>query len=438
MSNDPRVTLAQSPMSRFQIIAVGICIFLNALDGFDVLAISFASPGIASDWEISRVALGVVLSMELIGMALGSVLLGNFADKFGRRPTIIFCLTIMSVGMLLASMVGSVNQLLVVRFVTGIGIGGMLAATNAMVAEYSNQKSKNLCVMLMAAGYPVGAILGGMVSTQLLELFDWRSIFVFGALATASAFILVWFFLPESIEHLANKQPADALARINKTLKRMGREPITSLPAAGQKQKSGGIVQLFSPGLLPVTLILTLAYFFHILAFYYILKWIPKIVVDMEYAASEAGSVLVWANIGGAIGSIVVGVIATKIDLRKVMIGVMVVSFLMITYFGTGHDSLATLAVVSACTGFFTNAGVVGLYAMFARYFPASVRASGTGFAIGVGRGGAVLGPIFAGFLFDQGMGLLKVSMVMGASALAAAVVLLFLKKPVDSSVASD
>jgi MFS family permease len=99
---------------------------------------------------------------------------------------------------------------------------------------------------------------------------------------------------------------------------------------------------------------------------------------------------------------------------------------------------LATLAVVSACTGFFTNAGVVGLYAMFARYFPASVRASGTGFAIGVGRGGAVLGPIFAGFLFDQGMGLLKVSMVMGASALAAAVVLLFLKKPVDSSVASD
>ena len=166
MSQNPTDSIANSPMSSTQIMAVCMCIMLTALDGFDVLAISFASPGISSEWGINRAALGVVLSMELIGMAVGSILLGNFADKHGRRPTILICLVIMSGGMLAAGMANGINDLSAYRFITGLGIGGMLASTSAMAAEFSNAKHRSMAVILMAGGYPLGAVLGGAVASE--------------------------------------------------------------------------------------------------------------------------------------------------------------------------------------------------------------------------------------------------------------------------------
>src|SRR3954470_14612423 len=128
MDRDPRATIAQSPMSRAQIIAVAVTIALNALDGFDVLAISFASPGIAAEWGIDRAALGVVLSMELFGMAVGSVLLGGVTDRIGRRPMILGCLCVMALGMFMVPTTSSIGTLMMWRVFTGLGIGGMLAA----------------------------------------------------------------------------------------------------------------------------------------------------------------------------------------------------------------------------------------------------------------------------------------------------------------------
>lgn len=151
---DPRQTIANAPMSRFQIAAVAVCVLATALDGFDVLSVSFASPGIADEWNIDRAGLGVVLSMELVGMAIGSIAIGALADKVGRRPVILGCLTLMAAGMALAAVARDIVTLSVIRLVTGIGIGGMLAATSAMVAEYSNIRTKNFSV---AAAQPVAA-----------------------------------------------------------------------------------------------------------------------------------------------------------------------------------------------------------------------------------------------------------------------------------------
>jgi len=425
----PKDILDNSPMNGFQILAVGICILLNALDGFDVLAISFASPGIAAEWSINRAELGVVLAMELFGMAIGSVVLGGVADKIGRRPTILGCLVVMACGMYGASLVQSVNQLLAVRLVTGLGIGGMLAAINAMAAEYSNAKYRNLSVMLMAAGYPVGAVLGGSVASELLVTYGWREVFVFGGVVTASALAIVFFFLPESVEYLAAKRQPDAVEKINKTLARMGHETITKLPEPTEKVAKPGLGQLFKGAYARITILLTFAYFLHIMSFYYIIKWIPKLVVDMQYAPSTAGQVLVWANVGGAVGALVVGLIASKLDLRKVTITVMLVSFAMITYFGLGQSDLTELATVAGVTGFFTNSAIVGLYAMFAQYYPSTLRATGTGFVIGMGRAGAALGPVIAGFLFASGFSLMTVSIAMGSGALMAAFFLMSLKK---------
>ncbi|MEP0201742.1 MAG: MFS transporter [Halioglobus sp.] len=425
---DPKQLLDQSPMNRFQVLAVCVCIMLTALDGFDILAISFAAPGIAQEWSISRAGLGVVLAMELFGMAVGSIALGGIADRFGRRPTILFCLVLMTAGMYLASLVHTVDQLLAVRFCTGLGIGGMLASTNAMVAEFSNAKHRSLAVIFMAAGYPIGAVLGGSVATVLLQQMDWRAIFVFGAIATGLFLIIVWFCLPESIEYLGNRRPQNALDRINRTLKKMGHEPIVSLPEANTSVARSSYWQLFSDRYRAVTGLLMVGYFTHFMTFYYVLKWMPKVVVDMGYEASSAGGVLVWANVGGVLGALCLGLLTSRVKLRKLLVAVLLLSFFMVCGFGVGQSTLPALSVMAAATGFFTNAGVVGYYALVANAFPSALRASGTGVVIGVGRGGAALGPVLAGVLFSSGFDLLFVSIVMGAGAVVAAAAVILLR----------
>ncbi|MBT9447203.1 MAG: MFS transporter [Hyphomonadaceae bacterium] len=430
MATDPGDMLATERMGPAQIVAVVLCVLLNALDGFDVLSISFASPGIAHEWGIERGALGVVLSMELIGMAIGSLALGRAADRFGRRPIIIACLIVMASGMFLAARATSVETLLAYRFVTGLGIGGMLACVNAMVAEYANNRYRSFAVMIMAAGYPLGAIVGGAVSSRLLATFDWRAVFILGGVATAALLPLVLLLLPESVAYLAVRRPPNALNRINAVLKRLGHRVIDALPAAQEKTGKGGFASLFSPTLVKTTILLTIAYFTHIMTFYFIIKWIPKLVVDMGHAPPEAGNVLVWANVGGATGAIMFGVLTRRIDVRWLVIAALAGSFALVALFGRGQADLVGLSLVSAIAGFFTNAAVVGLYALVAGYFPTEVRAGGTGFVIGLGRGGAALGPIAAGYLFQSGQGLQIVSLVMAAGSVVALVALLLLGKP--------
>lgn len=424
---DPRSILLERPMGRFQITAVILCIALNALDGFDVLAISFASPGIAGEWGIDRAALGIVLSMELIGMAIGSVFLGSVADKIGRRPMILGCLVVMAAGMLAATTAQDVTILSAYRLFTGLGIGGMLASINAMTAEYANRKRRSLAVALMAAGYPIGAVIGGSIASMLLAHFDWRAVFLFGAAVTAAFIPLIWFLLPESIEFLIHKRPPDALERVNRTMARMGHPTADSLPDASDQPKPS-LASLFAPGLAIVTMLLTIAYFAHIMTFYFILKWIPKIVTDMGFAASAAGGVLVWANVGGATGALLFGLLSQKMKLRNLIIAFMLASTAMVIAFGQGQADLGQLALVAGITGFFTNAVIVGLYAVFAEAFPTTLRAGGTGFVIGVGRGGAALGPVVAGFLFEGGYGLAIVAIAMSLGSLIGALAMLALR----------
>jgi benzoate transport len=424
MNSDPRDLLANSPMKPLQVMAIVICILLTALDGFDVLAISFASPGIADEWGINRAALGIVLSMELIGMAVGSVIFGSVADSYGRRPTVFICLFLMTAGMYLASTANNVQILSVYRLATGLGIGGMLAAVNALTAEFSNLRRRNLAVILMAAGYPVGAIVGGSIASALLVSHDWRAVFLLGAVANVAFIPLVWYFLPESVAYLADRQPKGALERINKTLRRLGHAVIGKLPARRERVAGISTRELFTPRLRRTTILLTGAYFLHIMTFYFILKWIPKIVVDMGFAPSVAGTVLVWANVGGLAGSLLLGFLSLKIQIRGLVVAALLGGAVGVALFGLGQADLFRLSLAAAGAGFFTNAAVVGMYALFAQMFPTDVRAGGTGFAIGVGRGGSAMGPMIAGFLFAAGAALSQVAILMAAGSLIAAVLI--------------
>jgi benzoate transport len=421
---DPREIIAKGPMSRLQIAVVAITVGLNALDGFDVLSISFASPGIARDWGIDRAALGFVLSMELIGMGLGSILLGGVADRIGRRRTLLGCLVVMTLGMIMATRAKGVYDLSVWRVFTGVGIGGMLAAINAVAAEFSNARRRSLSVSLMAIGYPIGAVIGGSVAALLLKQGDWRLVFEFGAAATALFIPLVLWLVPESVSWLCRRQPAGALAAVNRSLNRMGHTQVAELPAISIETLKLTVFDIFSPQFARVTVLVTMAYFLHITTFYFILKWVPKIVVDMGFTPSSAAGVLVWANVGGATGGVVLGLLSLRFGLKHLTMFVMVMSTIMLAVFGRGQETLAQLSLICAMTGFFTNAGVVGLYGIFAQVFPTHVRATGTGFAVGVGRAGAVLAPIIAGFLFRAGYGLEFVAIAMGVGSLVAALAL--------------
>jgi benzoate transport len=432
VNTDPRETLSSEPMGALQILAVAITVGLTALDGFDVLSISFASPGIATEWGIDRAALGIVLSMELMGMALGSMLLGGVADKIGRRPTMLGCLVLMTIGMFMVTTVKQIPELEVWRFTTGLGIGGLLATSNAVAAEFSSLRRRNLSVSLMAIGYPVGAVLGGLIVKELLRDHDWRSVFYFGAAITAVFIPLVFLVVPESVPWLAQKQPEGALKRINRAMVRMGHAAIAAMPAISAEAKKRSVRDIFAPELIATTVLSALAYFFHIITFYFLLKWIPKIVVDMHFTPSEGAGVVIWANVGGALGGAMFGLLSQRVGLKPLTISVMLLSAVMVVLFGRTAPDLTELSLLCAAAGFCTNAAIVGLYAIFAQVFPTYVRATGTGFAIGVGRGGSVLAPITAGFLFKWGYSLPTVAVYMAMGSLVAAGVLALLKLKPD------
>jgi MFS family permease len=208
----------------------------------------------------------------------------------------------------------------------------------------------------------------------------------------------------------------------------MGHATVTALPEIGAAARSRSIAEIFQPGLVAITTIVTLAYFFHITTFYFIVKWIPKIVVDMGFAQSTAAGVLVWTNVGGATGGAVFGLLTLRFGLKPLTIALLVLSTVMVVLFGRSPADLERLSMICAMAGFCTNAGIVGLYAIIAQVFPTQVRAFGTGFTVGVGRGGSVLAPIIAGFLFTYGYSLPTVAMTMASGSLLAAAVLILLK----------
>ena len=417
-----RSILEHGRMHPLQWVAVGITIGLNALDGFDILSSAFAAPGIAAQWHVGREALGVVLSMELWGMVAGSIVLGGLADMVGRRRTILLCLCVMTLGMVMATTATSPLNLSVWRLITGLGIGGMLAAINAVAAELSNLRHRSLAMAIMVIGYPLGGVIGGLIVGQVLKGQSWRAVFMLGAVATAVFIPLVWLFVPETPAFLDQRRPAGALARINRTLTRFGLPRLDRLAPQSAEAARASVLDILKPGLIGTTAVLTLGYFFHAISFYFILKWAPKIIADLGHSPSQAAGVLTAANLGGALGGACFGVFMHRFGIKRPTLIALLASAAGIAAFGL-HDKASSLLVWSLAASLgmvFANAAIVGFYASFAAGFPTHVRATGTGFAVGIGRFGGALSPILAGYLFKGGLGLPVVAMVMGSGSLAA------------------
>lgn len=420
--DDPRTIIADTPMRARQMIVVAICFLLNALDGFDVLAITFAAPGIAKDWQIEPGAIGFIISIGLAGMVVGSLTLGPLADRIGRRRQILLSLIVMTAGMFASAFAPDIITLSILRAITGLGLGAMLASINAMAAEYANKRRRDLSVSIMAAGYPVGGVIGGWVAAQLLRTHGWESVFIFGGIATAMMIPLVLALMPESIGWLATSGRADALSRINRILRRMGHREGGQL--ARVETQSISSTALFGPEYRVTTIALIVMYGAHMMTFYYALGWAPSLVAALGFDPSSASIISVFMNLGGATGGFVLGFLAPRVGLKPMLLIGMTGAAVAVTAFGMVPANFLALQVAAVILGFLSNGSVVGFYALMARAYPTALRAGGTGVVIGFGRIGAALGPLIAGQLLAWNMGRTVTSAALALGSLVAAIIL--------------
>src|SRR5207248_296314 len=228
---------------------------------------------------------------------------------------------------------------------------------------------------LLVIGHPLGGIVGGLFVQRLLATATWHEVFLYGAWATTGLLPLVWLLVPESVAFLDRRRPPGALERINRILVRFGHPPVSVLSEASPGAERRSIADLFKPGLVTTTVLITFVYFAHITSFYFIIKWVPKIVVDMGFEPRAAAGVLTWANVGGAVGGAIFGLIATRLGLKALTLCVLLATSVMIVWFGHGSADLASLKTTLAITGLFTNSAIAGLYLLFAQVFPTHVRA---------------------------------------------------------------
>ncbi len=420
--------LADRPMSRPQIGAVALSVALNALDGFDVLAITFAAPGIARDWGIGPAQLGVALSSGLAGMTLGSLFLAPLGDRIGRRPLILACLALMALGMALTAAVTGIVGLCLCRIFTGIGIGGMVAAINAVAAEFANERRRDLSVALMTIGYPIGGLLGGFAVAELVVPYGWQAVFLFGAAVTGVFLPLAWFLLPESLEFLGRQGTPASRAKIDAMLVRMGHPPLVGDLPAAPTTTHGGFAELLGPRFRRTSLLLVAAYFFHLMTFYFFSGWLPKLISDIGFTTPDAIRTSALMSLGGILGGSAFGWLAPRFGLVRLLILSMVGTSLTFAAFGM-VSGLPALQAVAFLAGICVFGGIVGFYALLARSFPPELRVTGTGLAIGIGRGGSIVGPLIGGFLIAGGMSIPLAIMIVGSGALIGAAILYVLER---------
>lgn len=405
MTHSLRRAFDEGPMSRFQWSAIAICVTLVMLDGFDVLVMAFTAASVSAEWKLSGAQLGVLFSAGLFGMAAGSLFLAPLADRFGRQPIILLCLVLIALGMGLSSLAQSGNQLAALRALTGVGIGGMLASVGVITAEYASNKWRSTAVALQATGYPIGATIGGSIAAVLLEAHGWRSVFVFGSLATAAMIPLVLWRLPESVDFLASKRPAGALQKLNALLRKMQRpelDELPSLPAAAERP-ANTVAGLFSAGMARSTLLLWAAFFLLMFSFYFALSWTPKLLVSAGLSARQGITGGVLLNIGGIVGGSLFGLLASRFNLGSLTAAALTITALAMAAFGAATGHLEASFAIAALIGAFIFGSMAGLYAFAPVIYPAAVRTTGMGWAIGIGRIGAILAPLIAGMLLDGG-----------------------------------
>ncbi|GLK90231.1 MFS transporter [Pseudomonas turukhanskensis] len=394
----------EKPMVGFQWAVIALCFLINMLDGFDVLVMAFTAASVSSEWALTGTRLGYLLSAGLVGMAIGSLFIAPWADRFGRRPLILVCVTVAGLGMVSSAHASSPEMLAGLRLITGLGIGGVLASSYVIAGEYASKKWRGLAISLQSTAYALGATIGGLIAAQIIPAMGWRSVFLYGGIVTLMTLPLLYFWLPESLLFLVSRQPTGALEKINRLLRRVHLAAISQLPlvqASARQPLRTTFAELFSPGLLRSTLLIWLAFFLVMFGFYFVMSWTPRLLVSTGLSNQQGITGGVLLNVGGIVGTAVIGLLAARYRLSRVLIGYLVVNSVLLAMFVQFTSNLNLAFGLALAIGVFVNGCVAGLYALTPTLYSAAQRVTGLGWGIGIGRSGAILSPLVAGRLID-------------------------------------
>jgi benzoate transport len=382
-----------------QILVIALCFLLNMLDGADMLIMSFVAPKLAEQWSVSPESLGVIFSASLAGMAIGCLFVAPQADRYGRRKMILGALALVAVAMIASGYVASVSQLMLMRLLVGIGVGTIGVSMTAMASEFAPPRYANFAVGFVQAGWPMAAVMTAFIAAKVIPVSGWQIMLVGIGLISAALLALVWFVLPESLAFLEKRQPAGALETLNALRVRMGSGSLSSLP---EQAKDGGrfsVSTLFDGGRTRTSALLwsavTLGYF----VLYFVISWIPKLASQAGLPMDQAIYAGASYNAGAFIGTAAMGWITVRYRINRVIALFFAAAAVAMMVFGGVSLPLVMTLIVAALVGVFVNGGFNGFWGLAASLYPAEIRGTGIGWALGVGRIGAVLGPIVGGYL---------------------------------------
>lgn len=409
-----RERIDSGPVTPMMLVIVFIGFMLNLVDGFDVVAMSAAAPSLLIDWEISRTELGPIFSSALIGMAIGAAFIAPLADRYGRRILVILATIVIGVSMIAVVQIPKGNYglplLIVLRFISGLGIGVIFASGAAIASEFVPEKYRNLAVTIAIMGYPFGAMIVGPVANYVIPLYGWEMLFVQGGIATLVMGVVIFFVLPESPEFLASRDTSSkGLKDLNKVFSKLKRSPLVEMPKPSMTEKleAASVLSLLNSEFRLNTLCLWTIYFMGLFTIYFLLSWIPTLFVDSGFSRAAGINALTLINLGAIIGILAIGFITTNVKLAKpISLYFLVATVLLVALYLWRPSGLTALNVFIFVIGLSLQGAFTAMYALAARVYPAEIRSTGIGWAAGLGRVGAIVSPIVIGLLAASGWGM--------------------------------
>lgn len=374
-------TLASSDTNiwtRKSAMIVALCFVLNMIDGMDLLVVSFLAPTLQKEWALDASAFAIVFSSSLAGMALGGLGLAPLADKVGRRNMIVAAILMMATSMWLSSYAQSLSHLVAARFLVGIGIGTVLACIAAISARAAPEKHRNFAVGILQGGYPIGAMITGFVTAWALPHYGWRLVLECTAIISLLSIPFVLWIIPKDIP-----QAADA-----------PKLPIKAVVTGDRKSAS---IRLW---------IATICGF---MALYFITSWITKLSIEAGLPETQAIIASAIYNLGAFVGTLGMSLAGTTRDIRKICSGLLIASAGGFLIFGGVSMPLLGVLATAFVMGITLQGGFNSLYPIAARVYPDAVRATGIGWAFGIGRIGAFSGPLIGGYALSANLPLVAV-----------------------------
>lgn len=408
-------------VSRFQIAILVLCFLIVAIDGFDTAAIGFIAPVIRVQWHLVPSQLGSVFGAGLAGLMAGALLFGPFGDRIGRKRLLLLCVCGFGAASAASALAPSLPWLIVLRFLTGLGLGGAMPNAITLTSEYCPSSRRSFLVTTMFCGFTLGSALGGFVAAALIERFGWRSVLLAGGvLPLALAPLLAWR-LPESVRYLVAS--GGARERIAATLAHIA--PDTDLANADFSAPHGAasgspVASLFRAELLRGTLLLWLAFFMSLLVIYLLSSWLPTLLRTSGATLRTAALVTAMFQVGGTLGAITIGWLMDRFDPHYVLAACYAAAGVFVAAIGLLAASpwLAAFAVFAA--GFCVSGSQVGANALSAAFYPTDCRAAGVSWANGIGRLGSVVGSVAGGAMLTMGLPMSALFVVVGVPAVLA------------------